>query len=74
MIVGGVMALMAPFVGLVGTVIGMNRSFERLASSGITDPAALSNEIGGTLVATSLGILLFFPGLLIFIASLCWFL
>lgn len=51
----------APFVGLLGTVIGIIRSFHELDQSGGQVNARLMSEIGEALVATAIGILVALP-------------
>ena len=46
----------APLLGLLGTILGIIDTFHTLASSGISDPSAVSRGIGVALVATALGI------------------
>jgi biopolymer transport protein ExbB len=46
----------APLLGLVGTIFGIIDTFSALASSGISDPSAVSAGIGTALYATALGI------------------
>ncbi len=46
----------APLLGLLGTILGILDTFSVLASSGISDPAAVSGGIGTALRATALGI------------------
>lgn len=56
----------APFVGLLGTVIGIIRSFAALNTSNGQVSAALMNEIGEALVATAIGILVAIPSVAAF--------
>jgi biopolymer transport protein ExbB len=51
----------APFVGLLGTVIGVIRSFHELNASGGAVSAGLMSEIGEALVATAIGLLVALP-------------
>lgn len=51
----------APFVGLLGTVIGIIKSFHMLESSSGQVSAGLMAEIGEALVATAIGILVALP-------------
>lgn len=46
----------APLLGLLGTILGIMDTFGALASSGISDPGAVSRGIGVALFATALGI------------------
>ncbi len=56
----------APFVGLLGTVIGVIRSFHELESSGGQVSAGLMSEIGEALVATAIGLLVAIPAVAFF--------
>jgi hypothetical protein len=53
-IVGAALTVVAPLVGLFGTVHGMNRSFASLPHSDIGNPNELSNGVGEVLHATTL--------------------
>lgn len=46
----------APLLGLLGTILGIMDTFQALATSGISDPGAVSRGIGTALVATAVGI------------------
>lgn len=56
----------APFVGLLGTVIGIVRSFAELDASGGRVSAGLMSEVGEALVATAVGILVALPAVAFF--------
>ena len=56
----------APFVGLLGTVIGIVRSFAALEASGGQVSANLMAEVGEALVATAVGILVAIPAVAAF--------
>ena len=51
----------APFVGLLGTVIGVIRAFQELTESSGQVSAGLMTEIGEALVATAIGLLVALP-------------
>lgn len=72
-IVIGSLLTLGPLFGMLGTVFGMTRSFQILGSSGVTDPQALSDSIGVTLLATATGLFLFPVGILILTLSLIFF-
>jgi biopolymer transport protein ExbB len=57
-----VIGVVAPMIGLTGTVIGMIEAFKTLSASGIADPAALSGAIGRVLLATAAGLIVAIPG------------
>jgi len=56
-----VIGVVSPMIGLLGTVIGMMGAFAVLASSGISDPRALSGRIGEVLLATASGLFIAIP-------------
>lgn len=56
----------APFIGLLGTVIGIVRSFHALQSSSGQISASLMSEIGEALVSTAIGLLVALPAVAAF--------
>lgn len=56
----------APFVGLLGTVIGVIRAFHELDQSGGQVSAGLMSEVGEALVATAIGLLVALPAVAFF--------
>jgi biopolymer transport protein ExbB len=56
----------APFVGLLGTVIGIVRAFRALHAAGGQMSTALMSEIGEALVATAVGLLVAIPAVAAF--------
>lgn len=56
----------APFVGLLGTVIGIIRAFHALDSSGGQVSTALMAEIGEALTATAVGLFVALPAVALF--------
>lgn len=56
----------APFVGLLGTVIGVIRAFHALGAGGGRVSADLMREIGEALVATAVGLLVALPAVVFF--------
>ena len=56
-----VIGVVSPMIGLLGTVIGMMGAFAVLATSGISDPSALSGKIGEVLLATASGLFIAIP-------------
>jgi len=56
----------APFIGLLGTVIGIVRAFRELAHAKGQMSAALMAEIGEALVATAVGLLVALPAIAAF--------
>lgn len=56
----------APFVGLLGTVIGIIRAFHALDASGGQVSTALMTEIGEALTATAVGLFVALPAVVLF--------
>jgi len=56
-----VIGVVAPMIGLLGTVIGMIGAFAVLGASGIKDPQALAARIGEVLIATASGLFIAIP-------------
>ncbi|HYP76670.1 MAG TPA: MotA/TolQ/ExbB proton channel family protein [Polyangiaceae bacterium] len=56
----------APFIGLLGTVIGIVRAFRELSRAKGQMSAALMAEIGEALVATAVGLLVALPAIALF--------
>jgi biopolymer transport protein ExbB len=62
----GTLGSNAPFLGLLGTVVGIVRSFQALDVSGGKVSAGLMAEVGEALVATAIGILVALPSVAAF--------
>lgn len=62
----GTLGSNAPFVGLLGTVIGIVRAFRELDASHGQVSAGLMTEIGEALVATAVGLLVALPAVAFF--------
>jgi biopolymer transport protein ExbB len=56
----------APFIGLLGTVVGIIAAFQGIASSGAGGIGAISAGIAEALVETALGLLVAIPAVLLF--------
>jgi len=56
----------APFIGLLGTVIGIIRAFHALDASGGQVSTALMSEIGEALTATAVGLVVALPAVALF--------
>jgi biopolymer transport protein ExbB len=56
----------APFIGLLGTVIGIIRAFRALEAGAGKVTAGLMTEVGEALVATAIGILVALPAIAAF--------
>jgi len=63
-----VIGVIAPMIGLTGTVIGMIQAFAAMGASGAADPSKLSAAIGHVLYATAAGLVVAIP------AFVCYYL
>lgn len=72
-IVIGSLFTLAPLLCFFATTFGMMRAFEVLGKSGVADPNALSANIGGVLVFTAIGWLLFPVGVIVLVLSLIFY-
>lgn len=59
----GVLAAIAPFMGLLGTVIGMIATFDVLAAFGTGNAKAMAGGISEALITTQTGLVVAVPGL-----------
>jgi biopolymer transport protein ExbB/TolQ len=62
----GTLGSNAPFIGLLGTVIGIIRAFAELNEAAGKVTAGLMSEVGEALVATAIGIMVAIPSIAIF--------
>jgi biopolymer transport protein ExbB len=60
----GTIASLSPLMGLLGTVIGMIRTFNAITSDGIGNPAALAGGIAEALITTAAGLTVAIPALI----------
>jgi len=61
-----VIGVIAPMIGLLGTVIGMMGAFAVLGSSGVADPRSLALSIGEVLMATASGLFIAIPAFIFY--------
>lgn len=54
-------ATIAPLLGLLGTVIGVYKSFEAITENGLGDPTVFSNGIAIALITTIAGLIVAIP-------------
>jgi len=54
-------ATVAPLLGLLGTVIGVYKSFEAITQQGLGDPTIFSNGIAIALITTIVGLIVAIP-------------
>ncbi len=52
----GTLAVIAPFIGLFGTVMGIIRSFEDISKQGASSPAVVSAGVAEALISTAAGL------------------
>lgn len=60
----GTVASISPLLGLLGTVLGMIRTFNALSTSGAGNPMALAGGIAEALITTAAGLSVAIPALL----------
>jgi biopolymer transport protein ExbB len=60
----GTIAALSPLMGLLGTVLGMIRTFNAITTSGIGNPAALAGGIAEALITTAAGLTVAIPALI----------
>jgi biopolymer transport protein ExbB len=60
----GTIAAISPLIGLLGTVVGMIRTFNTIQTAGVGDPAALGGGIAEALITTAAGLTVAIPALL----------
>jgi biopolymer transport protein ExbB len=60
----GTIASLSPLMGLLGTVLGMIRTFNSITTAGIGDPAALAGGIAEALITTAAGLTVAIPALI----------
>lgn len=56
----------APLLGLLGTVMGMIRTFNVIAIQGVGEPGALAGGIGEALITTAVGLTIAIPSLVFY--------
>ena len=62
----GTIAAIAPFLGLLGTVLGMIQMFGGIGSHGLGDPSIVASGISQALVATATGLAVAIPSLMFY--------
>jgi len=58
-----VLATIAPFLGLFGTVTGMIKTFQSVARFGLANPKALAGGISEAMITTQFGLFIAVPGI-----------
>lgn len=62
----GTIAAIAPFLGLLGTVLGMIEMFSGIGTRGIGDPSIVAGGISQALVATATGLAVAIPSVIFY--------
>ena len=62
----GTIASITPFLGLLGTVIGMIQMFSSVKTGGLGDPAELAGGISVALITTAAGLIVAIPSLMFY--------
>jgi biopolymer transport protein ExbB len=62
----GTIGMISPFLGLLGTVLGMIQMFGGIGTHGIGDPSIVANGISQALVATAGGLIVAIPSLIFY--------
>ena len=61
-----IIASIAPMIGLLGTVSGMIKAFQKIGLQGMGEPQALAGNIGEALVTTAFGLIVGIPAMFFF--------
>ena len=56
-----IISMVAPLMGLLGTVVGMIQTFQAITDFGAGDPKLMAGGISGALVTTVLGLVVAIP-------------
>jgi len=62
----GTIGAVSPFIGLLGTVIGIMRAFHDLGKYGVGNPSIVSSGIAEALVATAAGLMVAIPSVILY--------
>jgi len=57
----GTLAVISPFIGLLGTVLGIMQAFQDIATKGATGPAVVAKGVAEALIATAAGLFVAIP-------------
>ena len=71
-LIAGAVLCLAPFVGLIGTVLGMIGAFQRQAQSEGTVSTSLSSDINAAIWRTGIGCLVVPLGIALVIVGIVW--
>jgi biopolymer transport protein ExbB len=62
----GTIAAISPFLGLLGTVLGMIRMFAGIGAQGVGDPAVVAGGIAQALITTAAGLAVAIPSVMFY--------
>jgi len=62
----GTIAVIAPFLGLLGTILGIIKAFQKIAQLGATGPAVIAEGIYEALFTTAAGLIVAIPAVIFF--------
>jgi len=62
----GTIAAISPLLGLLGTVVGMIRTFRAITTAGIGNPTAMASGIAEALLTTAAGLMVAIPALFVY--------
>lgn len=62
----GTIAAVSPFLGLLGTVLGMIQMFSGLGANGVGDPSLVATGIAQALITTAAGLIVAIPSLMFY--------
>ncbi len=62
----GTIAAITPFLGLLGTVLGMIEMFSGISTQGVGDPAVVAGGIGQALITTAAGLSVAIPSVIFY--------
>ncbi len=66
----GSLAVVAPAFGLIETVLGMIRAFDKMGHEGGSDPTELAGNVSHALIATATGLTVSLPSIILCVAFL----
>jgi biopolymer transport protein ExbB len=62
----GTMAVICPFLGLLGTILGIINSFHKIASVGTTGPSVIAQGVYEALYTTAAGLIIAIPAVIFY--------
>jgi len=61
----GTIGVVAPLLGLLGTITGMIRAFDAISRAGVGDPGAVAGGISEALITTASGLIIAIPAIVL---------